>query len=52
MEEFVDRSLKNLGVEKIDLLQLHCPPLKLYKDPKTFELLDNIVKKGKVLHMV
>ena len=50
MEEFVDRSLKNLGVEKIDLLQLHCPPLKLYKDPKTFELLDNIVKKGKVLH--
>ena len=26
MEEFVDRSLKNLNIECIDLLQLHCPP--------------------------
>ena len=29
MEEFIDRSLKNLGVECIDLVQLHCPPIVL-----------------------
>ena len=27
MEEFIERSLKNLRTEKIDLLQLHCPPI-------------------------
>jgi aryl-alcohol dehydrogenase-like predicted oxidoreductase len=30
---FVERSLKNLGVEAIDLLQLHCPPTDLYYHP-------------------
>jgi aryl-alcohol dehydrogenase-like predicted oxidoreductase len=48
MEEFVDRSLKNLGIERIDLVQLHCPPIEFYKKPETFELMDDIVKKGKV----
>ncbi len=48
MEEFVDRSLKNLGVECIDLVQLHCPPLEVIKDDETFEIMDKIVKKGKI----
>ncbi len=48
MEEFVDRSLKNLGVEQIDLVQLHCPPIEFYKNSETFELMDEIVKKGKI----
>ncbi len=48
MEEFVDRSLKNLGIEQIDLVQLHCPPLELYKKQGTFELMDEIIKKGKI----
>ena len=48
MEEFFDRSLKNLGVEQIDLVQLHCPPLEQYSKPETFELMDEIVKKGKI----
>ncbi len=30
IEAFVDRSLGNLGVECIDLLQLHCPPTEVY----------------------
>ena len=50
MEEFVDRSLKNLKLDKIDLLQLHCPPLDVIKDPETYEVLKTLVKKGKILY--
>ena len=48
MEEFVDRSLKNLGTDCIDLLQLHCPPSDICSNKETYELVDEIVKKGKV----
>ena len=50
MEEFIDRSLLNLKLEKIDLVQLHCPPLEICKKPETFEKMDHLVKKGKILH--
>ena len=50
MEEFVDRSLLNLGVESIDLLQLHCPPSDvILKQKETYEMMDKIVK-GKIMH--
>jgi aryl-alcohol dehydrogenase-like predicted oxidoreductase len=45
---FVDRSLKNLGAESIDLLQLHCPPVELYYQPEVFALLDDLVATGKL----
>ena len=48
MEEFIDRSLLNLGVECIDLLQLHCPPSEIISKKETFEMMDEIVKKGKI----
>ena len=48
MEEFVDRSLINLGIECIDLLQLHCPPSEIISKKETFDTMDEIVKKGKV----
>ena len=48
MEEFIDRSLKNLGIECIDLVQLHCPPLEIIKKKETFEKMDEFVKKGKI----
>ena len=48
MEEFIDRSLMNLGIECIDLLQLHCPPSEIIFKKETFEMMDKIVKKGKV----
>ena len=48
MEEFVDRSLVNLGIEQIDLVQLHCPPVEVCKKIETYELMDEIVKKGKI----
>ena len=50
MEEFVDRSLKNLDIDCIELLQLHCPPSELLKTKETFESIDELVKKGKVAH--
>ena len=50
MEEFVDRSLLNLGVESIDLLQLHCPPSDVILKKETYEMMDKIVKKGKIMH--
>ena len=45
---FVERSLKNLDVEAIDLLQLHCPPTQVYYMPEVFDALDGFVKEGKL----
>jgi aryl-alcohol dehydrogenase-like predicted oxidoreductase len=48
LERFVERSLKNLGVEALDLLQLHCPPTETYRQDSTFEALDRLQEAGKV----
>jgi len=45
---FVERSLKNLGTDTIDLLQLHCPPTEVYYTPEVFGILDDLVKQGKI----
>jgi aryl-alcohol dehydrogenase-like predicted oxidoreductase len=45
---FVERSLKNLDVEALDLLQLHCPPFQTYYMPEVFGVLDDLVKAGKL----
>lgn len=45
---FVERSLKNLGVERLDLLQLHCPPTPVYYLPEVFGVLDDLVQAGKL----
>jgi aryl-alcohol dehydrogenase-like predicted oxidoreductase len=45
---FVDRSLKNLGVERLDLVQLHCPPTEVYYRPEVFQALDDLVAAGKI----
>ncbi|HEX6037255.1 aldo/keto reductase [Longimicrobium sp.] len=47
---FVERSLTNLGVERIDLLQLHCPPGEVYHMPEVFGVLDDLVTAGKLHH--
>jgi aryl-alcohol dehydrogenase-like predicted oxidoreductase len=47
---FVERSLKNLDTESIDLLQLHCPPTEVYYHPETFGVLDDLVQAGKLRH--
>ncbi len=45
---FVERSLENLGVEALDLLQLHCPPTVAYRQDETFEALDALQESGKL----
>jgi aryl-alcohol dehydrogenase-like predicted oxidoreductase len=45
---FVERSLKNLDVEALDLLQLHCPPTEVYYTPEVFGVLDDLVAAGKL----
>ena len=45
---FVERSLKNLNTETIDLLQLHCPPTDVYYRPEVFGVLDDLVTQGKL----
>jgi aryl-alcohol dehydrogenase-like predicted oxidoreductase len=48
LSNFVERSLKNLGVEALDLLQLHCPPTGVYLQDSTFEALDRLQEDGRV----
>ncbi|HEV7990325.1 MAG TPA: aldo/keto reductase [Gemmatimonadaceae bacterium] len=48
LSAFVERSLTNLGVDAIDLLQLHCPPPDVYDLPEVFGALDDIVQSGKL----
>ena len=48
IEAFVDRSLANLETERIDLLQLHCPPTDVYYNPELFQGLDRLVEHGKL----
>jgi aryl-alcohol dehydrogenase-like predicted oxidoreductase len=48
LTSFVERSLKNLETEALDLLQLHCPPSEVYDMPEVFGILDDLVKQGKI----
>ena len=48
IEAFIDRSLLNLGIDTIDLLQLHCPPSDICGKSETYEMMDEIVKRGKI----
>lgn len=47
---FVERSLRNLDVDALDLLQLHCPPGEVYEMPEVFGILDDLVRLGKLRH--
>ena len=48
IEAFIDRSLTNLGVETLDLVQLHCPPTEVFYRPEMFGALDDLIVKGKI----
>jgi aryl-alcohol dehydrogenase-like predicted oxidoreductase len=43
-----DRSRENLGIETLDLVQLHCPPTDLYYHPEVFEDLEAMVDEGRI----
>jgi aryl-alcohol dehydrogenase-like predicted oxidoreductase len=40
--------LKNLGVEALDLVQLHCPPTQVYYMPEGFGILGDLTQAGKL----
>lgn len=45
---WIERSLTNLDVEALDLVQLHCPPWETYYHPEIFGILDDLVTAGKI----
>jgi aryl-alcohol dehydrogenase-like predicted oxidoreductase len=47
---WIERSLKNLETDCIDLVQLHCPPNDVYYNPDVFGILDDLVAAGKIKH--
>lgn len=48
LSAFVERSLKNLNTDCLDLVQLHCPPTEVYYRPEVFGALDELVTEGKI----
>ena len=48
LEGFIDRSLKNLEVDSLDLVQLHCPPTEVLYRAEVFEGLNELQKAGKI----
>ena len=46
--EWTDRSRANLGVERLDLVQLHCPPSEVIEDDALFGALDELVEEGRI----
>jgi aryl-alcohol dehydrogenase-like predicted oxidoreductase len=47
---WIDRSRDNLGVDRLDLVQLHCPPTDVYYHPELFAALDDLVASGAIAH--
>jgi aryl-alcohol dehydrogenase-like predicted oxidoreductase len=45
-----DRSRRNLGVDTLDLVQLHCPPTPVYSTDDVFDALDEMVQEGRIRH--
>ncbi|MFF9405155.1 aldo/keto reductase [Streptomyces anandii] len=43
-----DRSRRNLGVDRVDLVQLHCPPTRLYSSDEVFDALDTLVAEERI----
>jgi aryl-alcohol dehydrogenase-like predicted oxidoreductase len=50
LNAWVERSLRNLEMDAVDLLQLHCPHPNVYDTPEVFGVLDDLVSAGKVRH--
>lgn len=47
---YIERSLKNLETDSLDLVQLHCPPTEVYYMPEVFGILDDLTQAGKIKH--
>lgn len=50
LSQFIERSLNNLGVDSLDLVQLHCPPTDVYRRDTAFEALERLKSEGAIKH--
>src|SRR6478672_13455959 len=48
LRAWIDRSRRNLGVDTLDLVQLHCPPTAVYSDQRVYDTLDTLVADGAI----
>ncbi|MBC8982364.1 aldo/keto reductase [Pseudomonas lurida] len=48
LNSFVERSLRNLQTDCLDLVQLHCPPTEIYYQPEVFEIMEGMIASGKI----
>jgi len=48
---FVEDSLKNMGLETLDLVQFHCPPSEVYEQEAYFETFDRLREQGKIRNL-
>lgn len=51
LQKFVEDSLRNMQLETLDLIQLHCPPTEIYDRPEIFELFVKLKEQGKIKNM-
>jgi len=51
LQKYVEDSLKRLGIETLDLIQLHCPPREVYYRPEIFERFERLKEQGKILNL-
>ena len=51
LRKFVEESLQNIGIDCLDLIQIHCPPTEVYFRPEIFEEFEKLKSEGKILHM-
>jgi aryl-alcohol dehydrogenase-like predicted oxidoreductase len=45
---WTDRSRRNLGLDRLDLVQLHCPPPPVLSDDRVYDALDTLVDEGAI----
>jgi aryl-alcohol dehydrogenase-like predicted oxidoreductase len=51
LRKFVEDSLKNMNLETLDLIQLHCPPTEVLYRSEIFDFFDKLKKEGKILNL-
>ncbi|GGZ30708.1 aldo/keto reductase [Echinicola pacifica] len=51
LRKFVEESLRNMDLDTLDLVQLHCPPTEVYERDEIFELFDKLKEEGKIQNL-
>ncbi|WP_370175227.1 aldo/keto reductase [Leeuwenhoekiella palythoae] len=51
LRKYVEDSLKNTGLERLDLIQLHCPPTDTFYRPEIFRLFEDLKQEGKIANL-